>query len=84
MNREVKSEETHSVRAAEQYFEKESQQSAWQTSVLESPITTLNRDAVTIGDDIDPVGESRVDVKTGSEEENEALETEIPTVETNL
>ena len=37
----------------------------WQSSALESPITTLNRDAVPIGDDIEPVGESRVDVETG-------------------
>ena len=37
------------------------------------PKTTLNRDAVPIGDDIKPVVESRVDVKTGNEEE-ESLE----------
>ena len=34
-----------------------------------SVTTILNRDAVPIGDDIEPVGESRVDVKTGNEEE---------------
>ena len=55
----------------------------WQSSALVSPIKTLNRDAVPIGDDIEPVGESRVDVETGYEEE-ESLESEIPTVETNL
>ena len=36
--------------------------------MLVSPTTTLNRDAVPIGDDIDPVVESRVDVETGNEE----------------
>ena len=45
----------------------------WQSAPLVSPTTTLNRDAVPIGDDIEPVGESRVDVKTGNEEE-ESLE----------
>ena len=34
-------------------------------------MTTLNRDAVPIGDDIEPVGESRVDVETRNEEEQE-------------
>ena len=47
-------------------------------------MTTLNRDAVPIGDDIEPVEESRVDVETGYEEEEESLKSEIPTVETNL
>ena len=81
LNREVKSEETYSVRAAEQCFEKESQQSGneWQSSALASPMTTLNRDAVPIGDDIESVGESRVDVETGYEEES--LEEGIPTFE---
>ena len=42
-------------------------------------MTTLNRDAVPIGDDIEPVGQSRVDVETGKEED-EALEAEVPRV----
>ena len=42
-------------------------------------MTTLSREAVPIGDDIGPVGESRVVVKTGNEEE-ESLEG-IPTCE---
>ena len=51
-------------------------------------MTTLNRDAVPIGDDIESVGESCVNVETGfeeeEEEEEESLESEIPTVGTNL
>ena len=43
-------------------------------------MTTLNRDVAPIGDDIEPMGESRADVETGKEE---SLETEIPTVEMN-
>ena len=44
-----------------------------------SPTTTVNRDTVPIGHDIEPVGgESRADV-----EEEEYLEQEIPTIETN-
>ena len=43
------------------------------------------RDAAPIGDDIEPVGESRADVETGNEEEEEeSLETEIPAVGMNL
>ena len=34
-----------------------------------SPMTTLNRDVATIGDDIEPVGESRVDVEKGDEKQ---------------
>ena len=41
----------------------------WQSSALVSPMTTLNRDAAPIGDDMERVGESRVDVETGNEEE---------------
>ena len=52
-----------------------------QSSALVSPMTTLNRDAVPIGDDIEPVGESRVDVETGNEEDEESFEVELPTVE---
>ena len=49
LNRGVKSEEIYSVNDAEQCPEKES-------SALVSPTKTLYRDAVPIGDDIDPVG----------------------------
>ena len=57
----------------------------WQSSALVRPTTTLNRDAVPIGDDIEPMEESRADVETGNEEEEEeeSLEPVIPTVETN-
>ena len=48
--------------------------------MLVSPTTTRNRDAVPIGDDIELVGESRVDVETGNEEE-ESPEVGIPTFE---
>ena len=34
-------------------------------------MTTLNRDAVPIGDDIESVEESGLDVETGNEEEQE-------------
>ena len=49
----------------------------WQSSVLVSPTKTLNRDVAPIGDDIEPVGESRADVEMGNEEEEEPLEEEI-------
>ena len=52
----------------------------WLSASLASPSTTLNRDAVPIGDDIEPVGESHTDVE---EEQEHFLEPEIPTVETN-
>ena len=82
LNREVKSEETYSVKAAEHYFEKNQStvgKRVWQSASLVSPTTTLNRYAITIGDDIEPVGESLTNV-----EEEESLEPEILTVETNL
>ena len=56
----------------------------WQSSALVSPMTTLNRDAVPIGDDIESVEESDVDVEMGHEEDEYSLESETPTVETNL
>ena len=55
----------------------------WQTSALVSTMTTLNRDAVPIGDDIESMEESRVDIETGNQEE-ESSESEISKVETNL
>ena len=45
-------------------------------------MTTLNRDVVPIGDDIESVGESRADGETRNEEE-ESLESETPSVEMN-
>ena len=48
--------------------------------VTVSPTTTLNRDAVPIGDDIEPVGESRAGVETGNDEE-ESLVVGTPTFE---
>ena len=50
----------------------------WQSRALVSPTTTLNRDAVPIGDDIEPVGESRVDVETENEEEEKSLRRRNP------
>ena len=44
---------------------------------------TLNRDVAPIGDDIEPVGESRGDVEMGNEEEEERLEAEIPRFRVN-
>ena len=52
----------------------------WQSSALVSPTTNLNRDVAPIGDDIEPMEESRADVET---EEEESLEAEIPAVEMN-
>ena len=52
----------------------------WQSALLVSPTTTLSRDVAPIGDDIEPVGESRADVDTGNEEE-ESLELKNPTLE---
>ena len=48
--------------------------------MLVSPTTTLNRDVAPIGDDIEPVVESRAGVETGYEEE-ESLQVGIPTFE---
>ena len=42
-----------------------------------SPSKTVNRDVAPIGDDIEPVGESRADVEMGNEEDEEPLEAEI-------
>ena len=41
----------------------------WQSSALVGPTKTLNRDVAPIGDDIEPVGESRADVEMGNEED---------------
>ena len=41
----------------------------WQSGELVSPTTTLHREAVPIGDDIEPVVESCVDVDTRNTEE---------------
>ena len=55
----------------------------WQSSALVSPTKTLSRDVAPIGDDIEPVGESRADVEMGNEEDEEPLEAEIPRVRIN-
>ena len=55
----------------------------WHSSELVSPTKTLNRDEAPIGDDIEPVEESRADVKMGNEEDEEPLEAEIPRVRMN-
>ena len=43
----------------------------------------MNRHVAPIGDDIEPVGESRADVEMGNEEDEEPLEAEIPRVRMN-
>ena len=43
----------------------------WQSSALVSPAKALNRDEAPIGDDFEPVGESRADVEMGNEEDEE-------------
>ena len=48
-----------------------------------SPTKTLSRDVAPIGDDIEPVGESRADAEMGNEEDEELLEAEIPRVRMN-
>ena len=62
-------------------LEKENQQSGKEYgSALVSPMTTLNRDAIPVDDDIE--SEFRADVETGNEEEEEeSLEEGIPTFE---
>ena len=55
----------------------------WQSSALVSPTKALNRDVAPIGDDIEPVGESRAGVEMGNEEDEEPLEAEIPRVRMN-
>ena len=41
---------------------------------------TLNRDVASMGDEIEPVGESRADVEMGNEEDEEPVEAEVPRV----
>ena len=52
----------------------------WQSAPLVSPTSTLNRDAVPMVMTSSQCGESRVDVKTGNEEE-ESLEVGLLTLE---
>ena len=86
LNREVTSTETNNVNDADQYPTKKLSavgKRVWQSGELVSPTTTLNQEAVPIGDDIEPVGESCVDVDTGNkeEEEEESLKVGIPIYE---
>ena len=55
----------------------------WQSSAPASPTKTLNRDVTPIGDDVEPIGESRANVEMGNEEDGEPLEAEIPGVRMN-
>ena len=55
----------------------------WQSSALVSPTKPLNRDVAPIGDDIEPISESRADVEMGNEEDEEPFEAEIPRVRMN-
>ena len=48
---------------------------------LVSPTKTLNRDVAPIGDDIEPSGDSNVEM--GNEEDEEPMEAEIPSVRVN-
>ena len=84
--REEKSTENNNVNNADHYPTKKCEQSGnwrWQSSALVSPTKTLNRGLAPIGDDIEPVGESRADVEMGNEEDAEPLEAEIPRVRMN-
>ena len=59
LNREVKSTETNNVNDADRCLAKKLSavgKRRWQSSALESPTKTLNRDVAPIGDDIEPVG----------------------------
>ena len=47
-----------------------------QSSAHVSPTKILFRDVAPIGDDIEPIGESRADVEMGNDEDEEPLETE--------
>ena len=49
-----------------------------QSSALLSPTKTLNRDVAPLGDDIDPIGESRADVEMVTDEDEEPLDAEVP------
>ena len=86
LNRDLKSTGTNNVKDADHCLAKNCQQSGngdWQSSAIVSPAKTLNRDAAPIGDDIEPLGESRADVEMGNEEDEESLEDEIPRVGMN-
>ena len=85
LNREVKFTENCNVNDAVQYPTKNCQQSGNGDgrAVLASPTKTLRRDVAPIGDDIEPVGESRADVEVGNEEDEEPPEAEIPRVGMN-
>ena len=48
-----------------------------------SPTKTLNRDVAPIGDDIEPIGESRADVEIENDDDEGSLEAEIPRVRMN-
>ena len=64
LNREVKSEEVHNVRAAEQHYDKEGQESGngdGKNNALVSPTKTQNRHAAPTGGDIEPVGGSHAE-----------------------
>ena len=86
LDRDVKSTETNNVDAADHCLAKNCQQSGngdGSASALVSPTKTLNRDVAPIGDDIEPVGQSRADVEMRNEEDEEPLEAEIPRVRMN-
>ena len=76
LNREVSSTQTNNVNNSQQSGNEDGR-------ALVSPTQTLNRDVAPIGDDIEPVGESRADVEMGNEEDEEPLEAEIPRVRMN-
>ena len=72
LNREVKSTEFSYVKKRSAVGNR-----LWQSSATACPTKTLNRDVAPIGDDIEPIGESRADVEMGNEEED-VLEAETP------
>ena len=85
LKREVRSTGINKVNEAHHCLLKKSAvgKRRWQSCALESPTKILDRDVAPIGDDIEPVGESRADVEMGNEEDEEPLEAEIPRVRMN-
>ena len=78
LNREVKSTETNNANNAQQSG---NEYGRAVRSYVQRKI--LNRDVAPIGDDIEPIGESRTDVEMGSEEDEEPLEAEVPRARMN-
>ena len=78
LNREVKPTETTQYEQCSAVGKR-----VWHSSALVSPTETLNRHVAPIGDDIEPIGESRADVEMGNEEDEEPLAAEVPRLRMN-